>query len=119
VLSFINNEFEGWPILNPNRFVNNKEHTLRKLIKLFRFGVSPLFNMYVTSSPSDPNKAVIKISQASWFLIKDYYDDAEIMRNYKNFAVKFLTIMNSTSLNLEEEVDRMINIEKMLAKVIF
>ncbi len=91
---------------------------MRKLIRLFEFGVTPLFNMYVTSSPSDPNVAVIKISQASWFLIKDYYDDPEIMRNYKRLAVKFLTTMNSSSASLVEEVDRMINIEKMLAKVI-
>lgn len=74
--------------------------------------------MYVTSSPSDPNVAVIKISQASWFLIKDYYDDEDIMRNYKNFAIKLLKTMNSSSQNLEEEVDRMLNVEKMLAKVL-
>ena len=97
--------------------MNNKDHTTRKLIRLFQFGVSPLFNMYVTSSPSDPNVAVVKISQASWFLIKDYYDDEDIMRNYKNFAIKFLKTMNSSSQNLEEEVERMLNIEKMLAKV--
>ena len=60
---------------------------------------------------------LLQMSQASWFLIKDYYDDLDIMRGYKNFIVRFLRIMNSNSSNLEDEVNRMVNIEKMLAKV--
>ena len=39
------------------------------------------------------------------------------MRYYRKFILDTLRLMNSTSRNLEQEVDAMINIEKSLAKV--
>lgn len=118
MLSFVANELNGWPLLHSSQYTydDSKENTFKTIIKLFEYGVSPLFNVFVSPSPADPNTAVIRMSQASWFLIKDYYDDLDIMRGYKNFIVRFLRIMNSNSSNLEDEVNRMVNIEKMLAK---
>ena len=57
-----------------------------------------------------------QISQASWFYLKDYYDDERIMRSYRNFIIETLKLMKSTSRNLEQEVDGMIALEKSLAK---
>ena len=41
------------------------------------------------------------------------------MRSYRNFIIEVLKLMKSTSRNLEQEVDSMINLEKNLARVNF
>ena len=63
ILNFIEREFGGWPLLD-NRFFNRSpESTLKLLISLFKNGISPLFNMYVTASPSDPNFSTIRVKR--------------------------------------------------------
>lgn len=61
ILGFIINDLEGWPILDNKYFNRNPNSTLKTLTKLFKNGISPLFNLYVSSSPSDPNKAVLRV----------------------------------------------------------
>ena len=104
-------------MLNMNSFNSDKNSTLKRLTQLYKFGISALFNMYVSSSPSDPNQALIQVSQASWFFIKDYYEDDDTMNSYKQYIKRIATLMNSTSDNLDAEIERMVNLEKTLAKV--
>ena len=61
MLGFIINELGGWPILDNKYFNRNANSTLRTLIKLFKNGVSPLFNLYAWSSPFDPHRAVLSV----------------------------------------------------------
>jgi hypothetical protein len=68
VLGFINDELGGWPILDNKYFNRNVNSTLKTLIKLFNNGISPLFNIYVSSSPFDPNKAVLRVN-----IVKSYF----------------------------------------------
>ncbi len=108
----------GWPLLN-NMYTNNSDMNsiLNLMHSLFKIGINPLFNLYVSSLPSNPRQSIIQIGQANWFLYKDYYDDFNnTVPIYKKMIIKIAKLMNSTNVDLEKDVDDLFNLEKQLAK---
>ena len=116
VYSYIKDNLAGWALLSNN---NNNNNILNIMHSLFKIGINPLFNLYVSSVPSNPKESIIQISQANWFLYKDYYDDLNVtVPIYKKMIIKIAKLMNSTNENLKQDVDDLFNLEKQLAQVI-
>ena len=118
VLDFIKDKLKSWPILHPNTYNDTKEGTLENLKILNNYGVHPLIVVHTTPNPKDPNQAVITFNQPNWFFMnKLFYENENIMKYYRLQIIKILRLMNSTNENLEDDVDRLIKIEKLLANV--
>ena len=56
-----------------------------------------------------------KISQANWYLLKEYYEDESMVKYYKKMITNVAKLMNATNSNLDLDVDDMFNLEKRLA----
>jgi hypothetical protein len=65
VLKFLNDQFGGWPILNDRHFNPSVESTFNNLIDLYKIDVNPLFNMYVSTNPSNPNETILWVSDTT------------------------------------------------------
>ncbi len=118
MLNFINETLKSWPILHPSTYNESKESTLENLKILYNYGVTPLIVVHTTPNPKDPNQALITFNQPNWFFMnKLFYKNEIIMKYYRLQILKILRLMNSTNENLEDDVDRLIKIEKLLAEV--
>lgn len=60
-MKFIINEFDGWPLFDPIFFKNETRHIYKIMLSLFKSGISPLFNLYVTTSLSNPEIPIIEV----------------------------------------------------------
>lgn len=61
MMKFIISEFNGWPLFDPIFFKNDTKHIYKLLMSLFKNGITPLFNLYVTTSLSNPNIPIIQV----------------------------------------------------------
>jgi len=53
----------GWPLLNPSLYFNSNKNTSIDLMhSLFKIGINPLFNVYVTSKPNNPGISMLRVS---------------------------------------------------------
>jgi hypothetical protein len=104
--------------LHPSTYNQSKESTLENLKILNKYGVTPLIVIHTTPNPINPNESVITFNQPSWFFMnKLFYENENIMKYYRLQILKILTLMNSTNDNIESDVDRLIQIEKLFASV--
>ena len=93
ILGFIINDLDGWPILDSKYFNRNPNSTLKTLTKLFKNGISPLFNLYVSSSPSDPNKAVLRVK------FKDF-DSFWLKTKFNLFVLRLVKLLGFILKNI-------------------
>ena len=59
MINFIG-QLGGWPLLH-NQFNQDPNFTLNTLHSLFQIGINPLFNLYVSTMPSDPRVSMIRV----------------------------------------------------------
>lgn len=64
MMRFIINELNGWPLFDPIFYFNNTNLIYKNLVSLQKYAKSPLVNIYVTTSPSDPNQPVLKVKNS-------------------------------------------------------
>lgn len=64
-------------------------------------------------------KEEFKISQASWFFDKHYYENEDIMSWYRRYIAKILRSFNSNNDDLSGDIYEMVEIERKLARVYF
>jgi hypothetical protein len=62
IVSFISNELGGWSLLKSTSINRDQRNTYKILVELFKVGVNPLFNIFVSTSPFDPNKPMLQVS---------------------------------------------------------
>ncbi len=117
-LTLIDQEFGGWSILNPDLPAKNLT-IIEKLVLLRKIGFKPLIDIRVAPNPKNPQLNILKIKQPSWFFSKQYYNDEKFEAAYKEYLLKYVTFLNTTTLpEIEKKVDMIFEIEKNLALVI-
>ncbi len=61
VMKYLIENLGGWPLIKNSYFKPNQNNTIKNMLKLYNIGINPLFNIYVSSSPSNPNLAILKV----------------------------------------------------------
>ncbi|CAF1087988.1 unnamed protein product, partial [Brachionus calyciflorus] len=84
LLNIINKELGGSSLTQANYDVNN-ENTFDKIVKFAKWGLKPLFDLYISSNPKNPDSYVMRLQQANWFLTKKTYQEGKpaVIEAYK------------------------------------
>ncbi|CAF0964437.1 unnamed protein product [Brachionus calyciflorus] len=117
IINVVNNELGGCSLTQANYNANN-ENTFDKIVKFAKWGLKPLFDVYISSNPKDPESYVVRLQQASWFLTKKTYNESDpvVIGAYKNL-IKNIFNGILPSQDLDQKVDRLFELEKKLALV--
>lgn len=60
-MKFIISEFNGWPLFDPVFIKKDRQDIYKILVSLFKNGITPIFNLYVTTSLSNPDVPIIQV----------------------------------------------------------
>lgn len=60
MIDLINNELGGCSLTNP-KYDLNSEDSFDKIVKFSKWGLKPLFNVYISSNPKKPNNYVLRV----------------------------------------------------------
>ncbi|RNA08869.1 membrane metallo-endopeptidase-like 1, partial [Brachionus plicatilis] len=111
-LEVLDSEFCGWPILKP---LNKSISILQRMVNFRKIGYKTLIDFHVTLNPKDPLSLIIKVQQPRWLFNKEYYNDSNFVKVYKQYIIKYVTYLNNSAERISESVDRMLEIEKTIA----
>ncbi|CAF0711928.1 unnamed protein product [Brachionus calyciflorus] len=111
-LEVLDSYFGGWPILKPH---TKSISIVERMVKLRKIGFKSLIDFHVTLNPKNPQNLILKVKQPNWLFNKQYYNDSGFVKTYKEYAKKYVTFLNSSAANVNEQIDRMFEIEKLIA----
>lgn len=60
---------------------------------------------------------MLQVRQPNWLVHKEIYDTQEIVTAYKSYLFKLLNFLNSTSPNLNEEIDNIFELERKFGMI--
>lgn len=62
---------------------------------------------------------MVKLKQPNWFFTKDIYNNTKTINGYKKFMLSFIESLKGTNENIEQDIQRMYELEKEIAMVSF
>ncbi len=112
LMSSINKNFGGWPILNEGPYRRNRQQFLDYMIALRRFDSAQLFEVAVSYNPKNPKRFLLRVNQPMWFFNRVYLFDDKVMLAYRNYMHSVIQYMSSDTRNLTDEIDRIFELER-------
>ena len=90
-----------------------------KLLKYFKMNTRPIVSISVTSNPKVPDEYVIGVGQPGWYFSRQYYNDDNFNRAYKQYIQKVAEFMGAASSNpnYQAEANKMFDLETQFGKV--
>ncbi|CAF1139433.1 unnamed protein product [Rotaria sordida] len=117
ILSFINNELGGWPILQGSSWNPSSFNLSRLLLKLREYSHNILYGC--STSPDDRNSSVyfIRVYQSDIALEqRTNYDNEKITTAYQNFIRDLAVALRNDTTGVNADVADIYNFEKNISK---
>ncbi|CAF1105914.1 unnamed protein product, partial [Rotaria sordida] len=118
LLSFINIQLGGWPILQGSRWNNSTFNISNQLLKLFEYGHQFIFSVGTIGDDQNSSANIIAIAQGDLALsIRSIYESENpITIAYRQFMYEIvLALTNDTSM-INDDVNATFELEKQIAK---
>ncbi|CAF4099298.1 unnamed protein product [Rotaria sordida] len=117
ILSFVNNELGGWPILQGSSWNDASYNLTRLLIKLREYSHNTIFGF--STSADDKNSSVnfIRVYQSSIPLEQrsNYLNETKITKTYRQFIYDVASALTNNIVINVNEVDDIYNFEKRIS----
>ncbi|CAF1247586.1 unnamed protein product [Adineta steineri] len=119
ILSLINNEFGGWPIIQSS-WNNSTFDLLNLLLKLRKYQNNIIFGLDTTTNDKHSTEYALGISQGDLGLgEREYYmNESKITVAYRRYIFDLASVLSNDTSTIEQDVNDMYEFEKELAKVI-
>ncbi|CAF1128115.1 unnamed protein product [Didymodactylos carnosus] len=121
LLTLINNELNGWPILLGDNWNNSTFNLLKILLKLREYNNNIIFSIATTTDDKNSSAYCIRIAQSDIALEqRTYYNDANVTEPYQEFmrdlalSLSNLSLTDTTKINAD--VKDIFQFESNLAK---
>ncbi|CAF4125832.1 unnamed protein product, partial [Adineta steineri] len=120
ILSLINNEFGGWPIIQSS-WNNSTFDLLNLLLKLRKYQNNIIFGLDTTTNDKHSTEYALGISQGDLGLgEREYYmNESKITVAYRRYIFDLASILSNDTSTIEQDVNDMYEFEKELAKFDF
>ncbi|CAF4117161.1 unnamed protein product, partial [Adineta steineri] len=117
ILSLINNEFGGWPIIQSS-WDNSTFDLLNLLLKLRKYSNNIIFDIGTSINEKNSTEYGLKISQSDLGLgEREYYmNESKITVAYRRYMFDLASVLSNDTSTIEQDVNDMFEFEKELAK---
>ncbi|CAF4106434.1 unnamed protein product [Adineta steineri] len=117
ILSLINNEFGGWPIIQSS-WDNSTFDLSNLLLKLRKYSNNIIFGIDTSINEKNSTQYGLKISQGDLGLgEREYYmNESKITVAYRRYMFDLASILSNDTSTIEQDVNDMFEFEKELAK---
>ncbi|CAF4126552.1 unnamed protein product [Adineta steineri] len=116
ILSLINNEFGGWPIIH-TAWDNSTFDILNLLLKLRKYNNDIIFSISTSIDEKNSTEYDLRIGQADLGLSQqEYYMNESIIMLYRRYMFELASILSNDTSTIEQDVNDMYEFEKEIAK---
>ncbi|CAF0727802.1 unnamed protein product [Adineta steineri] len=117
ILSLINNEFSGWPIIQ-SLWDNSTFDFLNLLLKLRKYNNDIIFSISTSIDDRNSTEYYLAIGQADLGLgQREYYlNESKITVAYRRYMFDLVSILSNDTSTIEQDVNDMYEFEKEIAK---
>ncbi|CAF1238930.1 unnamed protein product [Adineta steineri] len=118
ILSLINNEFGGWPIIQRS-WDNSTFDLLNLLFKLQKYSNNNIiFSIGTSINDKNSTEYILKISAGDLGLgqREDYMNESKIIVAYQRYMFDLASLLSNDTYTIKQDVNDMYKLEKELAK---
>ncbi|CAF0916014.1 unnamed protein product [Adineta steineri] len=116
LLSLINNEFGGWPIVQSS-WDNSAFDLLNLLLKLRKYNNNILFDIGTSIDDKNSTEYVLRIGQAYLALDqREYFMNESITVDNRRYMFELASLLSNDTSTIEQDVKDMYEFEKEIAK---
>ncbi|CAF1457934.1 unnamed protein product, partial [Adineta steineri] len=120
ILSLINNEFGGWPIIQ-SLWDNSTFNILDLLLKLRKYNNDIIFSISTSIDEKNSTEYDLRIGQADLGLSQQeyYMNESKITVAYRRYMFELASSLSNDTSTIEQDVNDMYEFEKEIAKFDF
>ncbi|CAF3792998.1 unnamed protein product [Rotaria sp. Silwood1] len=118
LLSFVNNELGGWPILQGSSWNESSFNLLRLLLKLRQYDLNIIYGCRTSTDDKNSSVNFIEVYQSNLALEQrtNYDQETKLTMAYRKFITDLALALTNDSTMISTDVDDIYNFEKNISK---
>jgi len=119
ILSLINNQFGGWPILQGSSWDNSSYNFSNLLIKLREYSHNIIYNCGTSIDDRNSSVYYIRVSQSDLGLEQksNYIGETKLNQVYRDFIRNLALLLTNDTTEIAKDIEDIYNFEKNISIV--